>query len=139
MIAACIANFISQTLNINVLDDGNLSGLIANFIAALRALFRSINVVAFSATPVFDASLGDTQEITLTGNVTSSTLVNTSPGQVVKFIIHQDGSGAHTFVWATSLSAFGGTIDPGVSATSIQSFLIDASNTPHPYTPMMVG
>lgn len=37
MIAACIGNFISQELAIDVIDDGNVPALIVNFIAAVKA------------------------------------------------------------------------------------------------------
>lgn len=37
MVAAAIGNFISNVLGINVLDDGNLSGLITNFTNAVSA------------------------------------------------------------------------------------------------------
>jgi hypothetical protein len=50
MIGAAIANFISATLNINVLDDGNLTTLIANFTAAVKAAASPIQSV--NTTPV---------------------------------------------------------------------------------------
>lgn len=65
-----------------------------------------VNVVTFSATPVFDLSLGDTQMITLTADVTSSTFTNAPAAgfsQVARFIICQDGTGNHKFVWPTSI------------------------------------
>lgn len=68
-------------------------------------LRSGVNTVAFSATPTFDLSLGDTQLITLTGNVTSSTFSN-PPGvgfkQRVDFLVCQDGTGGRTFVWPTA-------------------------------------
>ena len=54
--------------------------------------------VAFSSTPVFDASQGTTMKITLTGDVTSSTLSNAVAGQPVFVIVCQDGTGEHLFV-----------------------------------------
>src|SRR5262252_2674387 len=74
MVSAAIANFIANTLNINVLDDGNIATLISNLTKAIFVgAFKNL-VVAFSSTPVFDASLATDFEITLTANVTSSTL-----------------------------------------------------------------
>ncbi len=49
--------------------------------------------VSFSATTTFDASLGDTIEIKLTGTVTSSTLSNATAGQTLNFIIFQNATG----------------------------------------------
>lgn len=66
------------------------------------------NVVAYSATPTFDATAGNNKlisfEITLSGNVTSSTFQNGTVDEV--FIMHvcQDGVGGHTFVYPTSLT-----------------------------------
>lgn len=66
---------------------------------------NNILPVAFSATPVFDASkvgMGGTFLFTLTGNVTSSTLVNGFQGQVVNFMLVQDGTGSRTIVYPTN-------------------------------------
>lgn len=38
--AATVAGFVSGILGINVLDDGNLPGLLANFVAAIRSLIN---------------------------------------------------------------------------------------------------
>lgn len=69
-----------------------------------------INVVPSTTSPVFDASLGNIQKLTLTaGNVASgeAQLVNAEVGQVLQFIIVQD-SVAHSFAWPSNVS--GGTI-----------------------------
>lgn len=55
-------------------------------------------VVPFSTTPTFDASQGSVLEITLTGNVTSSTFANATAGQTISIILCQDSVGGHTFV-----------------------------------------
>jgi hypothetical protein len=62
--------------------------------------------VAFSATPTFTASVGAaivTFKITLTGNVTSSTLAGTVGGQLLIFEITQDGVGSRIFVWPANV------------------------------------
>src|SRR6266550_6868865 len=41
MVAAAVANFISATLGIDVLDDGNLTTLVANLTAALQVAAAS--------------------------------------------------------------------------------------------------
>jgi len=135
MIAAMIATFISQTLNINVLDDGNLSALLANFVAALGGADSAIDQVPFSASPNFDESVARTFEITLTGNVISSSVANVVNGSILKFIIHQDAVGGRTFVWPAGVP--GDTIDPGASVTSVQAFIVDGSGVFHPYTAMI--
>lgn len=101
MLAAAFANFISNELNIDILDDGDINALITNLTNAIMQAARNagntIVSVPFSATPVFDCSLGSKFQMVLTGNVTSSTLINIPPGVTLRFIIKQDGTGGHTF------------------------------------------
>src|ERR1700733_8703911 len=86
-----------------------------------------INVVHLSTTPVFDLSLGTTQFIRLTGNVTSSTVINPTNGQVYTFVIEQDGTGGRSFVWpnqfqhAALIDAFDGTANANTDA--VQQFV----------------
>jgi hypothetical protein len=85
-----------------------------------------INTVSFSATPTFAGTLGNTQKITLTANVTSSTLTATA-GQNLNFIICQDATGGRTFVWPANMK---GTMAVGTnpSTCSSQSFSYDGAN-----------
>jgi len=59
---------------------------------------QAINSVPFSATPIFDLSLGD-QDVVLEGNVMSSSLRNLVRGQRVVFRICQNNTGNFNFVW----------------------------------------
>jgi hypothetical protein len=90
-------------------------------------VYGEVNVVAFSATPIFDASLGNTQKITLTNNVTSSTVSNASAGQTINFLICQDGTGSRTFVWPTNVKG-GVTIGSTLSTCNAQNFIFDGTN-----------
>lgn len=83
---------------------------------------------AFSATPDFPLTDKTYVEMTLTGNVTSSTSSGAPiPGQKVVFDIIQDGSGAHTFVWpVTFLGA--GTIDGAANGHNVQEFVWNGVN-----------
>jgi hypothetical protein len=78
-------------------------------------------------TPVFDLSLGTTQFIRLTANVTSSTVTNPTNGQVYTFVIEQDGTGGRGFVWPTQfqqtvqIDAFDGTANANTNA--VQQFV----------------
>lgn len=92
-----------------------------------KAMRAGVNAVAFSATPTFDASLGNTQKITLTGNVTSSTLSNAQAGQHLWFIIIQDGTGGHTFAWPSNVKG-GMTIGANPNEVSAQEFIFDGTN-----------
>jgi hypothetical protein len=87
----------------------------------------AVNTVTFSATPTFDASLGNTQKITLTANVTSSTLSNATAGQTINFLICQDATGGRTFVWPTNVKG-GMTIGATLSKCSAQDFIFDGTN-----------
>jgi hypothetical protein len=96
VMSAALATFISDQLDVDVLDDGNLPNLITILKNALRGATSKILVVPYAAGAVFDASLSNKFETTLTGDMTP-TLINTTPGQKILFIIHQDGVGNHLF------------------------------------------
>jgi hypothetical protein len=91
------------------------------------AVISGLNTVTFSATPTFDASRGNTQKLTLTGNVTGSTLANAAAGEQINFIICQDGTGGRTFVWPTNIKG-GMTIGTTASKCSAQIFVYDGTN-----------
>lgn len=84
-------------------------------------------VVTFSATPTFDASAANNFKITLTANVTSSTLSNIVAGQPIRFTICQDSTGSRTFVWPTNIKG-AGTITATLSVCSSQTFISDGTN-----------
>jgi hypothetical protein len=113
--------------------------------ASIQSIFAACagmlpKVVAFSATPVFAATLGGstTFETTLTGNVTGATLPGTlNPGSVITFIIHQDATGGRTFAWPGNVP--GAVVDPTASATSVQQFIVDSAEVLHPLGVMTVS
>ncbi len=90
-------------------------------------VFGGVNTVAFSATPTFDASLGNKQTITLTGNVTSSTLSNCSAGEDLVFDIIEDATGGRTWTWPTNVKG-AGTINTTASKHNVQLFSCDGTN-----------
>jgi hypothetical protein len=94
---------------------------------SVAKLLTPVNTVAFSSTPDFDASLANTHKITLTGNVTSSTLSNASAGQTISFLICQDVTGGRTFTWPTNVLG-GMTIGSTASKCSAQTFIFDGTN-----------
>lgn len=83
--------------------------------------------VTFSATPVFNANLANAFKLTLTANVTSSTLTNADAGQMIQFELCQDGTGGRTFVAPTNVLNMG-TISATANACSVQEFWFDGSN-----------
>jgi len=58
---------------------------------------------SFSATPEFDAEICSMFKMTLTANVTSSTIKNGREGQELTLVLAQDGAGGRTFVWPTNV------------------------------------
>lgn len=100
------------------------------FVGVLMALLLSFTNVAFSSTPTFDGSLGNSFKITLTGNVGSSTLSNVADGQLLLFEIIQDSTGNRTFVWPSNTS---GGMDlsqgPAIAANAVvvQMFMYDGT------------
>jgi len=95
--------------------------------------------VSFSATPTFTASSNTNSSfsITLTGNVTSSTLASAAAGQYLAFKICQDGTGGRTFAWPTGFSA-ATTVFPTLSTCTEQAFFWDGSNA-QPLGPAQVS
>jgi hypothetical protein len=134
MMAAALATFISNNLNINILDDGNLPVLITNLTSALRNANASILAMTFNPAAVFDASQASKFEMTLTGNI-NPTLVNTIPGQELRFVIHQDGVGGRVFTPPSNLPM--DPISPTAGSTSTQSFVVQSNGTLMVTSPMV--
>lgn len=84
--------------------------------------------VAFSATPTFNAALFAQPlfTMTLTGNVTSSTVTNAVAGQVITFEITQNATGGWTFAWPANFRG-AMAIAPDATLVSVQSFVYDGT------------
>lgn len=86
--------------------------------------------VTFSATPTFAAtSQNQLFTMTLTGNVSSSTLTMTSlptPSQVT-FELTQDGTGGRTFVWPANVLG-APTVTPTIGAVTVVHTVWDGTN-----------
>jgi hypothetical protein len=87
----------------------------------------TLTTVTFSATPTFDASTASTFKITLTGNVTGSTLSNPVAGQPIAMEICQDAIGGHTFVAPTNVVGFV-AIPSAANACILETFVYDGAN-----------
>jgi hypothetical protein len=93
------------------------------------AFFSSLTV-GFSATPTFPAT---TQiqlfKMTLTGNVTSSTLslAGLTAPAILVFELTQDAVGGRTFAWPSNVLA-GPVPNPGANETTSQLFYWDGTN-----------
>jgi hypothetical protein len=87
----------------------------------------TLATITFSATPTFDASTASTFKLTLTGNVTSSTLSNAVAGEPLAFEICQDATGGRTFVPPANLQGWV-TIPIGANACVLETFIYDGTN-----------
>jgi hypothetical protein len=87
----------------------------------------TLTTVTFSATPIFDASTASTFKLTLTGNVTSSTLSNAVAGEPLAFEICQDATGGRTFVPPANVQGWV-TIPIGANACVLETFIYDGAN-----------
>ena len=82
--------------------------------------------VAYSATPSFDAGPASSFKMTLTGGVTSSTLANAAAGQILSFVLCQDGAGNHDFAWPSNMKG-GMAVGLEAGKCSAQIFVYDGT------------
>jgi hypothetical protein len=83
-------------------------------------------ILSFSATPTFDCAQGNSFQMTLTGNVTASSVINAPGGGSILFQIVQDGTGGRTFAWPANFKGVS-TIAPEANAVSLQRFSYDGT------------
>lgn len=90
----------------------------------------TIETVTFSATPTFDASESDIFSMTLTGNVTSSTITNAVAGKLITLLLIQDGTGGRTFAFPADVVLRTGAlaISAGANDVTIIIFVYDGAN-----------
>ena len=113
-------------------DTNRLSGvtstaLVANLNADMvDGQHLTLAKVSSSAVPAFDASKASTFKITLASRVTSSTLSGAASGQLLNFIICQDGAGDHTFQWPNNVRG-GMIVGTAAGKCSGQAFVFDGT------------
>jgi hypothetical protein len=90
-----------------------------------------LNTVTFSATPTFDCSLGGVQKLTLTANVTSSSLSNCIAGQQVAFEVCENATGGFTFAQPAGLNQWTPILTTA-NACSSQQYTFDTATTAFP-------
>lgn len=73
---------------------------------------QTINQVSWSASPVFDLSLGNIQQITLTADVTSASVLHLTAGWLGMFAVCQDSVGGHAWTWP-------GAVNSGVTVGTV--------------------
>lgn len=68
-----------------------------------QVIYGNFDTVPYSATPIFPATSYSNFAITLSANVTSSTLTGGVVGQVVTIDVCENATGTWTFIWPTNL------------------------------------
>jgi hypothetical protein len=118
--------------------DSNFASLVAALtnIVTNADLEASIIQVAYATSVTFNAAQATGFDLTLTGNVSASTLTNTSPGQLLVFVIAQDGTGGRTFPWPASLPGTSAICPQPLSITT-QVFKVRWGGTLVPVTPAL--
>lgn len=115
---------ITGQLTLGIIPSARLSGAIAD--SVLPTTVHTRFVVTFSATPAFNAGNGWIQNLTLTANVTSSTVTGGTDGQHLVFEICQDATGARTFVAPANVKGFT-TIGSTANTCTVQDFVFDST------------
>lgn len=67
-----------------------------------QVVYGNFDAVPYSATPIFPAASYSNFSLTLSGNVTSSTITGGVTGQIATIDICQNSTGTYTFVWPTN-------------------------------------
>lgn len=121
--------------------DSNFANLVAVLtnVKTSADFSASIVTVPWASSIAFDASTSSGFDLTLTGNVVTSSLINTTPGQLLTFIFAQDSTGSRTFSWPTNLYPANPfvAICPQPNSISVQQFMVRVGGTIVPTTPLL--
>lgn len=120
------------------LDDSSLStlaGVLGNILTDAD-IPPPIMAVPYSPTPAFNATLATGFQMTLHGNITSSTLSGQLNGQLLAFYFIQNSTGGYTVSWPSS---FVGGIqpDPTPNSVSLLLFRVDLTGVPRAIGPLI--
>ena len=146
VMAAAVANFIANTLNENVLDNGNMATLIAQLTAAIESVAGGaaaprVIPVAGSATPVLNCALGNPVfadfEVQLNQNAAPS-ITGQTPGQLVCITWFQNGG-----PWnVTQPGNWSGLGDPSTifgGGQGRQLFVVDSTSSLRAAGPLIIA
>jgi hypothetical protein len=121
-----------------VLDDSSESALAAVLANILTESDTEPNIISvtYSPTPVFNAANSNGFQMTLSGNIASSTISGVTAGQLIAFYFAQDSVGGRTVSWPYS---FVGALqpDPTPFAVSVMLFRADLTGNPRAVSPMI--
>ena len=116
-----------------VTSDANLNQLVSVLSNILTTADQKaqLQVVPFGASLTFDCSQANGFQVTLAGNVTSAVVENAAPGQIVTFVLIQDGAGGHTFPTEVPGDA---PIDGTPNITNARQYIARADGSLRPIT-----
>jgi hypothetical protein len=119
-------------------SDADLNQLVSELANVLTTADQKPALLAltYSSALAFDFSKANGYEVILGGNVTSSTVSNVAPGQIVTIVIVQDSVGGHTFAWPTSGIAGTTAIEPPANSRNVQSFIGCTDGLLYPIGPL---
>src|SRR4029077_9585036 len=106
-----------------------VNGDLTTLDAAICQFHGGFFTVPFSATPVFDLTKGNIFQLTMTGNVTSSTVnqPGVTSGQFLYLLLCQDAVGSRTFTFPVSFQAPLPTVTSTPSRCSASTWIWSAS------------
>lgn len=123
------------------MSDASPSALIAALANVQTAADQKPDLIQVPYSPnlQFDCSKANGFQVTLTGNVSSLSIINATMGQLpINIVFTQSGAGSYTVPWPSNLKG-AGTIDPGVGNNSVQAFIVLADGNLHANSPMVVS
>lgn len=122
------------------ISDANLSTLAATLANILTTadVRPGMIQVPYSPSVQFDCSQGNGFQVSLTGNISSLSIINTTPGQLITMIFYQANSGGYTVPFPGNVES-PGTVYSAAGSFSIQDFVVDGSGNLRPLSPMTVS
>ena len=82
------------------------------------AVSPAVIQVDYASDITVDASQGNDFRVTLSGTPTFDAPLNPADGQVISFVLTQDGSGSHSTAWDSGGFDHGSAGSPGVSSAA---------------------
>jgi hypothetical protein len=112
-----------------------LAAVLANILTTADLLPDLISV-AYSPTPSFNAAASNGFQMTLGGNISSSSCPGITAGQLLAFYFAQDSAGSRTVNWP---AVFTGTVqpDPTPNSVSVILFRADLGGTARAVSPLI--
>jgi hypothetical protein len=125
-VTAFAASLTNKNYSPNDSSIGALEAVLAN-IVTFNDLKSNLTSVAFSTSPMFDASSTNGFDFVMAGNVTSSTLTGQQIGQTLIFVIVQ-GSAPYTFSPPPNINGWV-AISAVPNSVNVQSFIVREDGT----------